>query len=1036
MSNLSKVVTRWLSRLDGRIAGVTPCRATDPETQFRRLAEESLQGILVHDGRRRLFANRAYARMFGYPDVAAVLAAETVGQHVVPAEDLPALEAEWRRILAGQQTWLRQRHRRCRLDGSLMWVDLHLGPIVWEGRPAIHGIQIDVTREVEAEAELQRSEVRFRRLAEESLQGIVIHDGRRRLFVNQAYARMMGYADVASALGDHVMSHVPHHQHPAVAEAWRQTLASEHTWARHRVRRQRVDGTLLWLDLMRGPIVWDGRPAVQVIQVDVTREIEAEAELRRNEQRFRAVIDNLPVALTLKDVDRRFSIVNQKFEHWTGVSAAHAIGRTREEITDGLALAPPVEAQVRADEDAVIDTGRAVTCERQQVNAAGERRTLMITKFPMCSAAGRVDSIGTIATDITELKDTQARLERRETELRRNQAVILQVLRDELADGSMPDRIRRILRLAGETLAVNCAAVWRTDRDGVALRCVERWRAPTTRYPETDFPSVIPLADAPELIAALNHQFVLAVDDDHADPRLASFVDTHYRAVNLSASLFAVIRLPDDSHGHVGFGSLDAPRTWSVEDQSFASSIAELIRACFFQDELERRELALQRSEARLRAVVDNLPLVLTLKDTQRRFHIVNQEFERFHGVAAAQAIGRTPEELAPSDGAALAALIEPEVRAEELEVITTGRTVTRERRRVTNAGEYRDIIATKFAVRDTAGAIDGVGTIVTDVTALKQAQSQLVRREAELRRNQAALLQVLRDEDSGASLTDRVRRTIRLAGETLGVDAVAVWRRDPNATVLYAMERWYAPDRPHADAAFPTVLPLADVEPLYRALAERIVVAVDADHAHPGLLGVLQDHYRAANVTATLAALIRQPDGQQVHVGFGHCDTPRVWSAEDESFARSIAELIRVWFFQDALESREGALRRNQVAILQVLRDELSSGSTSDRIKRIVALAGETLGVDSTALWRIDRAAGVVRCVERWRRPGLRFAASDFPTEIPLADVQEFYSTLQQHIVLALDDHRSDRRFGVFLGKHWGRVGISASLAAMIQLP
>ena len=48
-----------------------------------------------------------------------------------------------------------------------------------------------------------------------------------------------------------------------------------------------------------------------------------------------------------------------------------------------------------------------------------------------------------------------------------------------------------------------------------------------------------------------------------------------------------------------------------------------------------------------LRAVVDNLPLVLTLKDTERRLHIVNHEFERVHGIAAAQAIGSSPEELA-----------------------------------------------------------------------------------------------------------------------------------------------------------------------------------------------------------------------------------------------------------------------------------------------------------------------------------------------------------------------------------------------------
>src|SRR5262249_29172889 len=112
-------------------------------------------------------------------------------------------------------------------------------------------------------------------------------------------------------------------------------LAHEQTWSRRRVRRRRNDGSLLWGDLMRGPIVGTGRRAIKAIQVDVTRGVETESALRRNEERFRAVIDHLPVSLTLKGADRRFLIVNQTFERWSGVGAADAIGKTREETALG-----------------------------------------------------------------------------------------------------------------------------------------------------------------------------------------------------------------------------------------------------------------------------------------------------------------------------------------------------------------------------------------------------------------------------------------------------------------------------------------------------------------------------------------------------------------------------------------------------------------------------------------------------------------------------------------------------------------------------
>ena len=52
-------------------------------------------------------------------------------------------------------------------------------------------------------------------------------------------------------------------------------------------------------------------------------------------------------------------------------------------------------------------------------------------------------------------------------------------------------------------------------------------------------------------------------------------------------------------------------------------------------------------------------------------------------------------------------------------------------------------------------------------------------------------------------------------------------------------------------------------------------------------------------------------------------------------------------------------------------------SATLAEAIPRVLRTAGETLGWDVGALWSVDRDAGVLRCVEVWRGPGV--AAGDF---------------------------------------------------------
>ncbi len=140
-----------------------------------------------------------------------------------------------------------------------------------------------------------------------------------------------------------------------------------------------------------------------------------------------------------------------------------------------------------------------------------------------------------------------------------------------------------------------------------------------------------------------------------------------------------------------------------------------------FQDITHRKrsEEALRESEERLKAFVDHAPAQVFLKDTDGRYLLVNREFVRHYGVTAEKAKGKTAYDLFPTD-------VADNLSAHDREVVETRRAMEREQL-VPYADGWHTLLAVKFPILDTAGAVTGIGGIATDITERKQTQAQLI---------------------------------------------------------------------------------------------------------------------------------------------------------------------------------------------------------------------------------------------------------------------------------------------------------------------
>ncbi|MBK9446861.1 MAG: PAS domain-containing protein [Betaproteobacteria bacterium] len=145
---------------------------------------------------------------------------------------------------------------------------------------------------------------------------------------------------------------------------------------------------------------------------DITASRQAENALRQKERYQRALLDNFPFVVWLKDTESRFLAVNQTFAHTFNVSSPDVlIGKTDYDI------APREMAEgYRADDFAVLASRQKKTVEEKIIDA-GKCKWFETYKAPVVDENGEL--LGTVgfARDISERKDVEATIARHQENL-------------------------------------------------------------------------------------------------------------------------------------------------------------------------------------------------------------------------------------------------------------------------------------------------------------------------------------------------------------------------------------------------------------------------------------------------------------------------------------------------------------------------------------------------------------------------------------------------------------------------------------------
>ncbi len=254
--------------------------------------------------------------------------------------------------------------------------------------------------------ELQESEQRYRNLVESGPVAVVIVSEGVIKFANQAATRLLRWPTAEALVGQPQSTYI-HPRYLKVAQSrFLDAVATSSSLVPMEQTYLTADGGELQVEATGTPTTYEGKDAVMSVFWDLTIQKQAMEELRQSEAKFKAVVDNASSAIYLKDLQGRFILVNKQYSDWFGPKNEEIVGKTFQEIYPEIAT-----QDMEIPDDHVIRTNAKVEWEILFPHRDGSIRDTYITKVPVCDDNGDAVAILGIVTDVSNVKQTERRLQ-------------------------------------------------------------------------------------------------------------------------------------------------------------------------------------------------------------------------------------------------------------------------------------------------------------------------------------------------------------------------------------------------------------------------------------------------------------------------------------------------------------------------------------------------------------------------------------------------------------------------------------------------
>lgn len=272
------------------------------------------------------------------------------------------------------------------------------------------GYGVEITEMKEIEEQIRLSEARYKAIFDNSQALICTHDlDGRLLTVNPATVKALGFSQ-QRLIGQYIHSVLPASRAASFKEEYLQRIATE-GHAEGVMIAVSAEGKKIYL-LYQNYLVQEADTAYVIgFAQDITQRINAENALRKSEEKYRSIIENMNLGLLEVDNEDRIVYANHSFCEMSGYEAPELLQRTAQEL-----FLKGENMTLMQEKDALRRHNISDAYEIAIKNKRGDVRWWLISGAPVLNHDGELSGTIGIHLDITQQKHLELELRKAKAE--------------------------------------------------------------------------------------------------------------------------------------------------------------------------------------------------------------------------------------------------------------------------------------------------------------------------------------------------------------------------------------------------------------------------------------------------------------------------------------------------------------------------------------------------------------------------------------------------------------------------------------------
>ncbi len=255
------------------------------------------------------------------------------------------------------------------------------------------------TESLQSEQFQNESEVRYQQLIEMLPDAMAVYADGKFLYINPSGVKLIGANDQSELIGTPVLNIVHPDYQEKVARRIASALKEKKPQPMEEEKFIRLDGSVIDVEVISVPIMYEGKQAVQVVVRDITERKRMEERLRQSETYYRHLVEIVPNGVAIVDKRGNMTYGSKRMREIFQIPAGADVAKTTFERW----VHPDYHGVANKRYNSIIASGTSLQpFEYKLLRYDGTPFWGEIISTPVVDAAGSVEKIIVVFRDITE----------------------------------------------------------------------------------------------------------------------------------------------------------------------------------------------------------------------------------------------------------------------------------------------------------------------------------------------------------------------------------------------------------------------------------------------------------------------------------------------------------------------------------------------------------------------------------------------------------------------------------------------------------